>query len=88
MTISHKEKLADLVASSNLSFSQKELWNLFMKASKVSEDRVVFEAANNDEENLFFLTKHLQEKIWEHNIKKESWKDILENQGELAKLLK
>jgi len=88
MTISHKKKLATLIASSNLSFSQKELWNLFMKISKTNEDEAVFEAAKSDEENLFFLTKHLQNKIWEHNIKKESWKDILNKQGRLAELLK
>jgi len=88
MTISHKEKLATLIASSNLSFSQKELWSLFMKISKTNEDKVVFEAAKSDEENLFFMTKHLQNKIWEYNIKKESWKDILNKQEELAKLLK
>lgn len=87
MTTSHKKKLANFIADSNLSFSQKELWNLFMKISKPDEDKSVFEAATLEEENLFFLTKQLQNKIWEFNKGKDNWKELFRKQGELARLL-
>jgi len=63
----YKIKLRDLIAGSRLPQEQKDLWDLFLKASEPAEDEAVYEAACEDEASLKLLTMHLRDKIRDMN---------------------
>ena len=63
----YKIKLRELVFTSELNEAEKDLWELFLKASDSNEDEAVFEAASEDFENLKLLTRHLRDKIRDMN---------------------
>jgi hypothetical protein len=65
----YKEKLNILIIESKLNTKEKKLWNCFLKISLPDEDEAVFEAASENQENLYLLTKHLYNKIL--NMKEE-----------------
>ena len=84
----YKERLAQTVANSNLSYSQKELWQLFIKISKQQEDEAVYKSIINNRNNLEILTDYFQEQIWKiKRNDKEMWKKIVKSEKELAKSL-
>ncbi|OGF25528.1 hypothetical protein A2331_01525 [Candidatus Falkowbacteria bacterium RIFOXYB2_FULL_34_18] len=62
-TKTYKEKLNTLIFTSNLDDNKKRLWELFFKVSMPDEDEAIYEAANENEENLNLLSNHLRDRI-------------------------
>lgn len=84
----YKDKLQTLIDASSLDDNQRMLWKLFLTVSHREENEAVFEAANESNENLTLLTKHLRDKIWdmkEENPKK--WKNIIKEEEKYAGIL-
>ena len=83
-----KKKLVDLISKSKLTYNEKDLWELFTKFSTSEEDEAVFEAANESNNNLFLLTKHLRDKILHmKNINKSAWKKLFKEEEKYAEIL-
>jgi len=76
--MNYKEKLRNLITFSALDTNQKDLWALFLQMSFPEEDEAVFEAVNENEDNLNLLTKHLKDKLRDM---KESNQDAWERLG-------
>lgn len=83
-----KDKLKNLVNSSKLNKDQKDLWELFMIISIPEEDEAIFEAASENEENLFLLSKYLRDKLYDMKSRnKQAWNKLVKDEIRYAGLL-
>ena len=83
-----KPKLSNLVVNSSLTEDQKLLWELFLKISGADEDEAVYEAVDEDNENLLLLTEHLRNKILDmRQTSKKAWQALAGNEIKYAGLL-
>lgn len=80
----YKEKLDELIGSSDLEDNEKKLWNIFIKLAESPEDEAVYEAVSAGPDNLHLLTNHLMDKIWSMKQGRDSLRGIARDQGELA----
>lgn len=88
MNNEYKEKLDRLVNGSALEDKEKKLWQLFLKMALPEENEAVYDAANEGQENLQLLTRHLVDKIRDmKNDNQIVWQKIVQEEKELAKFL-
>lgn len=77
----YKQKLAELIDSSELNPDQKELWRLFILHANDYEDEAVYEAANEGKDCLVVLTDNLRDKILAMiSGKKEDWDRVIDDE--------
>ncbi|PLX28013.1 hypothetical protein C0583_02140 [Candidatus Parcubacteria bacterium] len=83
-----KNKLRELVESSNLNENKKLLWDIFLNISIADEDEAIYEAASESTENLELLTGHLRDKIWDMKENNEkAWKKLIADEEKYAHIL-
>ena len=81
-------KFKELVANSNLNDDQKKLWEFFILKADQNEVEAVFEAAEEEEENIILLTNHLRDKILEiEKDNRQDWEGVADNEEGYAEAL-
>ena len=83
-----RKKFKELIDNSKLNIDQKKLWELFILKADESEIEAVFEAAQEEEENIVLLTNHLRDKIIEMGeANKQEWDGVADNEEGYAEAL-
>jgi len=81
-------KFKELINDSKLNFDQKKLWELFILKADQNEVEAVFEAAQEESENLFLLTDHLRDKIFEmEETDEEGWDEVMDEEENYSKTI-
>jgi len=84
----YKKKLEKLILTSSLLKEEKLLWRLFLKISSPAEDEAVFEAANEEKQNLSILTKYLADKIFDMGKdNKKAWAVLSKDEIKFTKFM-
>ena len=84
----YKNLLEKEISKSPIDIKSKKLWNFFLELGTADECEAIYEAVNEEGDNLILLTTHLKNKLFD--MKKnnaDAWDRAIEGNNEFANLV-
>jgi len=84
----YKELLKDEISKSPIDIKNKKLWNFFLELGTAEECEAIYEAIQEEDDNLILLTTHLKNKLFDmKENNKVAWNRAIDSDVEFASLM-